>query len=62
MNGVLSPQQIEKLTSRVDEPELTDLACQLVNIPSPTGYERKIGEFVANWFHAFVFMLPAPQP
>lgn len=50
MTAVLDQKQVEQVLSHVNEKELVDLACQLVSIPSPTGYERKVGEFVANWF------------
>lgn len=50
MDSVSDHKHIEQVLSRINEQELIDLGCQLVSIPSPTGYERKVGEFVANWF------------
>ncbi|MBI3069071.1 MAG: M20/M25/M40 family metallo-hydrolase [Betaproteobacteria bacterium] len=50
MSAVLEQKQVEQVLSQIDEKELVDLACRLVAIPSPTGYERKVGEFVADWF------------
>lgn len=42
--------QIDRVLSHINENELVELARQLVGIASPTGYERKVGEFVADWF------------
>jgi acetylornithine deacetylase len=35
---------------RVDRNELAQLTKELVDIPSPTGAERAIGEFILDWF------------
>ena len=50
VNLLLDQKQVEQVLSYVNEKELVELGCQLVAIPSPTGYERKVGEFVADWF------------
>ena len=50
VNLLLDQKQVEQVLSHIDEKELIELGCQLVGIPSPTGYERKVGEFVADWF------------
>lgn len=52
MSGFLDAKQVSKVLSHIDQKELVDLGCKLVGIPSPTGYERKVGEFVADWFEA----------
>src|SRR5205823_13614976 len=35
---------------QIDRNELAQLACDLTSIPSPTGQEKAIGEFILNWF------------
>src|SRR4029450_8326787 len=35
---------------RIDRNELTELTKELVDIPSPTGSERAIGEFILDWY------------
>ncbi len=40
---------VDSVLRHITEKEIVDLACDLVNIPSPTGYERRVAEFVAGW-------------
>ena len=40
---------LENIFSRIRKEELTRLAMDLVNIPSPTGEEGKIAEFIVHW-------------
>lgn len=40
----------KKVLDRIDRDELAQLACDLTSIPSPTGQEKAIGEFILNWF------------
>lgn len=40
---------MDSVLSHVDEKEIVDLACNLVNLPSRTGNERAVGEFVREW-------------
>lgn len=40
---------MENLLRHIQEQEIVDLACDLVNVPSPTGHERAVGEFVFEW-------------
>ncbi len=42
-------QQLDAAFAQVDEQELAALALDLTAIPSPTGEERDIGEFIARW-------------
>ena len=42
-------ETLAKIFSRIRKEELTHLAMDLVNIPSPTGEEGKIAEFIVNW-------------
>ncbi|MFQ5684037.1 MAG: M20/M25/M40 family metallo-hydrolase [Candidatus Binatia bacterium] len=41
-----------KVLACLDRNELAQLACDLVNIPSPTGQEKDIAEFILGWFEA----------
>ena len=36
----------QKVLVHIDRDELAHLACDLVNIPSPTGKEKAVAEFV----------------
>jgi acetylornithine deacetylase/succinyl-diaminopimelate desuccinylase-like protein len=38
--------------SQIDRDELAQLGCDLTSIPSPTGQEKAIAEFILNWFTA----------
>ncbi|HEX5020304.1 MAG TPA: M20/M25/M40 family metallo-hydrolase [Candidatus Binatia bacterium] len=40
----------EKVLQLIDRDELAQLGCVLTSIPSPTGQEKAIGEFILNWF------------
>ncbi len=40
----------KKVLSYLDRDELAQLACDLVNIPSPTGQEKAIAEFILDWY------------
>ena len=40
----------EKVLQLIDRDELAQLGCDLTSIPSPTGREKAIGEFILNWF------------
>lgn len=51
-------EDLEAALACVDEDELVELALALTEIPSPTGEEQAVGEFVADWLrrqgvHAF---------
>ncbi len=39
-----------KVLEHIDRDELAQLGCDLVNIPSPTGEERAIAEFILGWY------------
>jgi len=43
-------QDQAEVIQRIKREELADLSKDLVDIPSPTGSERAIGEFILNWF------------
>ncbi len=40
----------KKVLAHLDRDELAQLACDLVNIPSPTGQEKAIAEFILDWY------------
>ena len=42
----------DKVLVQIDRDELAQLACDLVNIPSPTGQEKALAEFILEWFRA----------
>src|SRR5215472_17257452 len=41
---------VADVLKRIDRDELAQLTKELVDIPSPTGAERAIGEFILHWF------------
>lgn len=41
---------IDDVLKRISRDEVAQLTKELVDIPSPTGSERAIGEFIINWF------------
>ena len=41
-----------KVVAQINRDELAQLACDLVNIPSPTGQEKAVADFILNWFRA----------
>jgi len=40
----------KRVLAHIDRNELAQLGCDLTSIPSPTGQEKAIGEFILNWF------------
>jgi len=42
----------DRVLANIDRDELARLACELTSIPSPTGQEKEIAEFILNWFSA----------
>ena len=42
----------KKVLAHIDRDELAKLGCDLTDIPSPTGQELAIGEFILRWFAA----------
>jgi acetylornithine deacetylase len=45
----MSQQQQAEVIKRIDRDELAALTKELVDIPSPTGSEKALGEFILNW-------------
>lgn len=46
----LDDDAIKKVLAQIDRAELAQLGCDLTNIPSPTGQEKAIAEFILAWF------------
>ena len=40
----------KQVLDRIDRDELAQLGCDLTSIPSPTGQEKAIAEFILSWF------------
>jgi acetylornithine deacetylase/succinyl-diaminopimelate desuccinylase-like protein len=48
----LNQQSAEKVLAQIDRDELAQIGCDLVNLPSPTGQEKAVAEYILNWFKA----------
>jgi len=48
----IDKESAEKVLTHLDRDELAQLGCDLVNIPSPTGEEKGVAEFILDWFKA----------
>jgi len=48
----LNQEAAKKILAEIDRNELAQLACDLTSIPSPTGHEKAIAEFILAWFAA----------
>jgi len=46
----LDKEAANNVIDQIDRDELAQLGCDLTSIPSPTGQEKAIGEFILNWF------------
>jgi acetylornithine deacetylase/succinyl-diaminopimelate desuccinylase-like protein len=46
----MSQQQQDGVLKRINREELAELTKQLVDIPSPTGSEKAIGDFILDWY------------
>src|SRR5688572_24510652 len=46
----ISAEQKSAILDRITKDELAQLTKDLVDIPSPTGHERGMGEFMLDWF------------
>src|SRR5262249_19706065 len=42
----------KEVLAHIDRDELAQLGCDLTSIPSPTGHEKAIAEFILAWFEA----------
>jgi acetylornithine deacetylase/succinyl-diaminopimelate desuccinylase-like protein len=48
----VNAEAAKQVLAHIDSDELAQLACDLTNIPSPTGQEKAVAEFILNWFDA----------
>ena len=48
----LDQEAAKKVLAQIDRDELAQLGCDLTSIPSPTGQEKAIAEFILAWFEA----------
>ena len=46
----LDKDMSNRVLAQIDRSELAQLGCDLTSIPSPTGHERAIAEFILSWF------------
>src|SRR6201981_329711 len=42
----------KKILACIDRNELAQLGCDLTRIPSPTGQEKGVADFILSWFEA----------
>ncbi len=47
---VLNKEAAKQVLAHIDRDELAQLGCDLVNIPSPTGQEKAVAEYILHWF------------
>ncbi|MBC7778577.1 MAG: M20/M25/M40 family metallo-hydrolase [Proteobacteria bacterium] len=48
----LDTDAASRVIAQIDRDELAQLGCDLTSIPSPTGQEREVAEFILAWFRA----------
>jgi acetylornithine deacetylase/succinyl-diaminopimelate desuccinylase-like protein len=48
----IDKEMANKVLAEIDIEELAQVACDLVNIPSPTGGEKAVAEFILDWYKA----------
>jgi acetylornithine deacetylase/succinyl-diaminopimelate desuccinylase-like protein len=46
----LDKETANRVLAQIDRGELAQLGCDLTSIPSPTGHEKAIAEFILSWF------------
>jgi acetylornithine deacetylase/succinyl-diaminopimelate desuccinylase-like protein len=46
----LDKEAAQKILAQIDREELAQLGCELTSIPSPTGKEKAVAEFILAWF------------
>ncbi len=50
MNTEMNKDDVRRILAQIDRDELAQLACDLTSIPSPTGQEKEVAEFIMAWF------------
>ena len=48
----LNTEVAARVLAKIDRDELAQLGCDLTSIPSPTGQEKQVAEFIGAWFRA----------
>jgi acetylornithine deacetylase/succinyl-diaminopimelate desuccinylase-like protein len=48
----LDHEAARKVLAQIDRGELAQLGCDLTSVPSPTGQERAVADFILGWFQA----------
>jgi acetylornithine deacetylase/succinyl-diaminopimelate desuccinylase-like protein len=48
----VNAEAAKQVLAHIDRDELAQLGCDLTDIPSPTGQEKAVAEFILNWFEA----------
>ncbi|MDB5904293.1 MAG: hypothetical protein JWM26_3171 [Betaproteobacteria bacterium] len=48
----LNKEAAQQVLAQIDRDELAQLACELTSIPSPTGQEKAIAEYILRWYEA----------
>jgi acetylornithine deacetylase/succinyl-diaminopimelate desuccinylase-like protein len=48
----LNKEAAKQVLAQIDRDELAQLACDLTSIPSPTGQEKAVAEFILRWYEA----------
>ena len=51
---MVSEKDKKNVIDRIQREELAELTKALVDIPSPTGAEKAIGEFILDWYFRHV--------
>ena len=46
----LNKEAAKQVLAEINRDELAQLACDLTSIPSATGQEKAVAEFILNWF------------
>lgn len=48
----LNKEAADQVLARIDRDELARLACDLTSIPSPTGQEKAVADYILSWYEA----------
>jgi acetylornithine deacetylase/succinyl-diaminopimelate desuccinylase-like protein len=48
----LSKQAAQQVLAQIDRDELAQVACDITSIPSPTGQEKAVAEYILAWYEA----------
>jgi succinyl-diaminopimelate desuccinylase len=48
----LNKEAAQQVLAQIDRDELAQVACDLTSIPSPTGQEKAVAEYILAWYEA----------